>query len=218
MRLRSRRAGIRKIHVKGTDGGVRRRQPLATAFISVLLVKRECGRLRRLAATAAAVAPKKRCMAKSSIGWSGRWISSDAATGMSARWCWTTPWYDRRASYARSILNPARISSTRSFGCSQAAKWPPFGPCCSARAWDTPAPPRIAAPVELVGKDAHGHRDPRRPSARRMAARSRVQAGRRKSPVLVSQVRVTLSSTSSRVRPSVCPSKARAMSSWLRKS
>ena len=31
-----------------------------------------------------------------------------------------------RAPYLRSDLKPARISSEKNFGCSQAAKWPPL--------------------------------------------------------------------------------------------
>ena len=62
--------------------------------------------------------------------------------------------------YPRSDLKPARTSSEKSWGCSQAAKWPPLATLLK---WNElgirllrPAPRRL---VKLVREDAHRHRD-----------------------------------------------------------
>ena len=118
--------------------------------------------------------------------------------------------------YLRSDLKPARTSSARSCGCSQAAKCPPLS--CFVVVDQVGIRPLRPAPrgrIELVGEDAHSHRDggtdaldgeERRPPVLPVEA----AAG---NPVFVNQVIVTLSRMSSRVRPSDCPLKTRVMSS-----
>jgi len=61
----------------------------------------------------------------------------------------------------RSDLKLARISSEKSCGCSQAAKWPPRSTWLQ---WMRPVGIRALGPaprdlVELVGEDADGKRD-----------------------------------------------------------
>ena len=62
--------------------------------------------------------------------------------------------------YLRRDLRPARISSERNFGCSQAAKCPPLGGLCAVNQVGIGLlGPTPAEPDSVVGEDAHGNRD-----------------------------------------------------------
>ena len=62
--------------------------------------------------------------------------------------------------YLRSGLKPARTSSEKSCGCSQAAKCPPLSRLVEVDQFGIrPLCPTARGRIELVRKDAHGNRD-----------------------------------------------------------